>query len=203
MKNQLRNALAVSVLAMTATGVVAQERPRVNLNQSQAQQSQAPGITYTYAGVRYMFQDLDNYNCEQDGINLYGSFDIQDGFFARASFTDVSGDVCGSRSFSAGGGYHTSFNSTTDMYATVSLGSLSVDGADGDDSGIELAGGMRTYLQEQLEGSVELFHNTIGDSETGVRGGLVYWFNGQFSATADLGLSADSTTFAVGARMAF
>lgn len=200
MKSQLRNALAISVLAMTVTGVAAQERPRVNLNQSQA-----PGITYTYAGARYIFQDLDlgEVSCEQDGINLYGSFDIQDGFFAQASFSDVSGGECGSRSFSVGGGYHTSFNSTTDMYATVSFGSMNPEGPWEDESGIELAGGMRTYLQEQLEGSVELFHNTIGDSETGVRGGLVYWFNSQFSATADLGLSADSTTFALGARMAF
>lgn len=199
MKFQMKTVLAASVLALTTTAAYAQDRPRVNLNQPQAQ---TPGISYTYAGVRYMFQNLDNYDCDQDGLNIYGSLDIQDGFYAKASFSDVDGDVCGSRSFIAGGGYHTAFSDTTDMYATVSFGSISADGG-GDDSGLELAGGLRSYLKEQVEGNVELFHNTIGDSETGIRGGLLYWFNGEFAASADLGLSADSTTFAIGARMAF
>lgn len=202
MKNQVKSALAASLLAITATGVDAQERPRVNLNQSQVQRTQTPGITYTYAGARYLFQSLDSYNCDQDGINLYGSLDIQDGFFARASYTDVSGDGCGSSTFSAGGGYHTAYTSSIDMFATLSFESLSVDEGEGD-SGIEITAGMRTYLQEQLEGNLSLFHSTTGITQTGIRGGLVYWFNEQFSATADLGFSADATTFAIGGRVAF
>lgn len=201
MTHPLKSALAVSVLALTASAVTAQERPRVNLNEPQAQQDQVPGITYTYAGARYMTQEWDDW-CTQDGINLYGSLDIQDGFFARASYTDVSGDGCGSSMFTAGGGYHTAYSDSVDMYATLSFQSLSPDGG-ASDSGIELAAGMRTYLKEQLEGSLELFHSTTGDSPTGIRGGLLYWFDEQFAVTGDLGLSSTTTTFAVGARMAF
>lgn len=196
----LKSALAISLVALTATAANAQDRPRVNLNQPQVQQNQVPGITYTYAGARYMMQDWNG--CDQDGLNLYGSLDIQDGFFARASYTDVSGDPCGSSTFSAGGGYHTAYSDSVDMYATLSLQSLSID-AGGSDSGIELAAGMRTYLREQLEGSLELFHATVGDSQTGIRGGLLYWFDPQFAVTGDVGLDADTTTFAIGARMAF
>lgn len=211
MKNQVKSAFALSLLAMAvATSADAQDRPRVNLNQPQAQNnSQTPGITYNYAGARYVFQDLDRWNCEQDGLNVYGSMDIQDGFFARASFTDVSGsNNCGSRTFIAGGGYHTRFSDAADMYVTVSFGSMSIDGGgegdDGDHSGIELAAGLRTFLQPQLEGNVELFHTTITNgSATGISGGLVYWFNERFSGTADVGVSADTTTFGLGARMAF
>lgn len=206
MKNQVKSAFALTLLAMTvATAADAQDRPRVNLNQPQAQNNaQTPGITYNYAGIRYMFQDLESHNCEQDGLNIYGSMDIQDGFFARASFSDVSGsNDCGSRTFIAGGGYHTRFSDAADMYITVSFGSMSPDVGD-DESGIELAAGMRTFLQPQLEGNVELFHTTITNgSSTGINGGLVYWFNERFSGTADVGLSADDTTFGLGARMAF
>lgn len=196
----LKSALAITALALTANAATAQDRPRVNLNQPQVQQNQVPGINYDYAGARYMFQDWNG--CDQDGINLYGSLDIQDGFFARASFTDVSGDECGSSTFSAGGGYHTAYSENVDMYATLSFQSMSFDGG-GSDSGLELAAGMRTYLKEQLEGSLELFHSTTGDAETGIRGGLLHWFNQQFAISGDVGLSADTTTFAIGARMAF
>lgn len=207
MKNQVKSALAISILAMSAAAASAQDRPRVNLNQSQANNStHTPGITYNYAGVRYIYQDIDASwgSCDQDGLNIYGSMDIQDGFFARASFSDVSGtNGCGSRSFIAGGGYHTPFSDTTDMYATISFGSVSPDSGESD-SGIELAAGMRRYLKERLEGSVELFHSTISDdSQTGIRGGVSHWFDDRFSLTADVGLSADNTTLGLGLRMAF
>lgn len=197
----LKSALAITALALTANAATAQDRPRVNLNQPQVQQNQVPGISYDYFGARYIVEDLD---CgDQDGINLYGSLDIQDGFFARASFTDASGDGCGSSTFSAGGGYHTAYSENVDMYASVSFQSRSYDAPISDDSGVELAAGLRTYLKEQLEGNLELFHSTTGETATGIRGGVLYWFDRQFAMSGDIGLSADTTTFAIGARMAF
>jgi hypothetical protein len=203
MNYAVKSALAISLLAVTATAVQAQQRPRVNLNQAPVRSVPAStGISYDYAGLRYVSQNIDDYDCTQDGINVYGSMDVKNGFFAEASFADVSGDGCGSSSFAAGGGYHTPFSQTSDMYFTVGFQSVDVDFGD-DDSGLNLAAGLRTFLRPQLEGNVELFHSTLFDAETGISGGLVYWFNNQFSVTGDLIFSADSTTFGFGARMAF
>lgn len=200
MKNQLKSAFAVGCFAMAATGAVAQERPRVNLNQPQ--QVQAPGITYTYAGVRYINQSIDSdFECDQDGINLFGSLDLKDGFFAKASYSDVSGNNnCGSSSFLAGAGYHTAYSDSVDMYATVSFVSVS----EGDnDSGLEFAGGMRTFLTEVVEGRLELYHGTYGLEETGIRGTVDYWLNDAWTVNGGVSLGSDSTTFGIGARYAF
>ena len=201
MKNQLKNALALSCVAMATTSAIAQDRPRVNLNQPQ--QVQAPGITYTYAGVRYINQSIDGsgIDCDQDGLNLFGSLDLKEGFFAKASYSDVSGNHgCGSSSFSAGAGYHTAYSDTVDMYATLSFVSVS----EGDnDSGLEFAGGMRTFLTEVVEGSVELYHGTYGLEETGIRGTVDYWLNESWTVNGGVALGSDSTTFGLGARYAF
>jgi hypothetical protein len=162
----------------------------------------APAVSYTYVGARYMSQDLDKYDCDQDGINLYGSLDIQDGWFAKAGYTDVSGDICGSSSVAAGGGYHTRFDQRMDMYATLSFESVSPDEGPSD-SGLVMAGGLRGFLTGQLEGGVELFHSTTGDGTTGISGLLAYWFNDAFAITGDVGLASEVTTFAVGARLNF
>lgn len=202
MNKPMKSVLAVSLMAIAAATAQAEERPRVDLNGTQPNRITTPGITYNYVGARYMFQSIDSdYECDQDGINLYGSLDITDGFFAKASFSDVSGDNdCGSNSFLAGAGYHTALNERVDMYATLSFASVSK----GDnDSGLEIAGGIRTFLNDKLEGGVELFHNTYGLEDTGVRGGLNYWFNEDWSLTGDLSLSSDATTFGIGARYAF
>ncbi len=165
----------------------------------------APAVSYTHVGARYMVQDLDypNFSCDQDGINLYGSLDIRDGWFAKAAFTDVSGDNgCGSTTVEAGGGYHTRFDSRMDMYATLGFESMSPDQGDGD-SGLVLAAGLRGFLGRSLEGGVEVFHTTIVDGNTGINGLLAYWFSDSVAGTFDVGLSSNVTTFAVGARLNF
>lgn len=198
MKSLKRSLILGSVItALTATAAQAQNTRTPNYT------PRAPAVSYTHAGARYMFQDLDEYDCDQDGINIYGSLDVQDGWYAKASFTDVSGDgTCGSSSFIAGGGYHTRFDNRMDMYATLSFESISPDIGDSD-SGLIMAGGLRGFISEQLEGGVELFHSTTYDGTTGINGVLAYWFNESWAMTGDVGLSSDVTTFAIGARLNF
>lgn len=162
----------------------------------------APAVSFTHVGLRYMFQDLDKYNCDQDGPNIYGSLDIQDGWYARASFSDVSGDPCGSTNVQVGGGFHTSLDRNLEMYGSVSFESISPDDADSD-SGLVLAAGVRGFLTRQLEGGVELMHSTTFDGTTAINGLLAYWFNDAVAGTFDLGLGSDVTTFAIGARLNF
>lgn len=201
MKSMKTTVLIASLAAALAANAAEAQNNRPNTSYK----PRAPAVSYTHAGARYMFQDLDEYNCDQDGINLYGSLDIQDGWFARAAFSDVSGDNgCGSSNVVAGGGYHTRFDQNMDMYATLSFESISPDGEGNDsDSGLIMAGGIRGFLTGQLEGGIEIFHSTTFDGTTGINGVLAYWFNDVVAMTGDVGLASDITTFAVGVRFNF
>lgn len=196
--------------SMKTTVLLASLAAALAANAAQAQSSarssnykpRAPAVNYTHAGVRYLYQDLDKYNCDQDGINLYGSLDIQDGWFARAGYSDVSGDVCGSSNVVAGGGYHARFDQNLDMYGTLSFESISPDEGDSD-SGMIIAGGLRGFLSGSLEGGLEIFHSTTFDGTTGINGLLAFWFTPAVALTGEVGLASDVTTFAVGARLNF
>lgn len=188
--------------SLLAAGFAASTAQAQN-NRAPTYNTRAPAVSFTHVGVRYMFQDLDQYDCDQDGPNIYGSLDIQDGWYARASFSDVNGDNCGSTNVQAGGGYHTRFDDNMEMYASLSFESISPDGDTGSESGIVLAAGLRGFLSQQLEGGVELMHSSTGPGNTAINGLLAYWLNDAVAATFDVGLGSEVTTFAIGARLNF
>jgi hypothetical protein len=160
-------------------------------------------ISYNYVGLQYFTQDLDDFDCDQDGLNLYGSVEINNDFFARGSFSDVSGNKgCGSQNLTIGAGYRTMFSSQSSIYGVLSFEDISPDNGDGD-SGLVLAGGFRTYLSNNLEGKIEVAHHTAFDGDNEIIGGLVYWFNPKLALTGDVSLGSDQTSLAVGARLAF
>ena len=37
-------------------------------------------LSYNYAGLQYVNQDLDDFDCDQDGLNLYGSLELTSEF---------------------------------------------------------------------------------------------------------------------------
>lgn len=161
--------------------------------------------TYTFAGVKYITQDLDDVNggeCTQDGIIVDGSFDIDGAFFARAAMTDVTGDFCGSTSLRIGGGYRAAWGESSHVYGTVNFNDVSPDGGGGD-SGLIIGGGIRGYVSPGIEGYAEVEYSTLFDGDLNFNAGGAYWFTGQFSATLDLGFGGDQRSFAIGGRFAF
>jgi hypothetical protein len=161
------------------------------------------GLEYTYAGIQYFSQQLDQYDCNQDGISLNGSLDLNGHWYALGTYSDASGNKhCGSETISAGAGYRTLFKDKIDIYGNVSFEDTSADYGDGD-SGIILAGGLRGFIAQQLEGKIEIAHHTAFDGTTLINGGVAYWFEKQFAVTGDISLGADGTAFAIGARMNF
>lgn len=161
------------------------------------------GLSYNYAGLQYFSQDLDDFDCDQDGLNLYGSLELNSDFFARGSFSDASGNHgCGAQAFSVGAGYRTAFSSQSSVYGALSFEDISPDHGDGD-SGLIVAGGIRTILGNNLEGRLEVAHHTVGDGTTELVGGLAYAFNPTFSLTGDVSFGSDQTTFAFGIRAHF
>ena len=161
-----------------------------------------PYITYDYVGLQYTNQKLDDFDCTQDGLRGYGSLEIDSNWFALASITDVSGDGCGSTTVAAGAGYHAEYNKQFDMYGSLRFESTSPDKGDSD-SGLIIAAGLRGIIAKNLEGRLELAHHTIYDGETGINGGVAYWFTPVFSATLDLDLNSNGETISAGVRMLF
>ncbi|HSC68568.1 MAG TPA: hypothetical protein VLC79_12800 [Cellvibrio sp.] len=162
----------------------------------------APAISYNYAGLQYIDQDVDDYDCNQDGLRLSGSLELNDAFFAVGSYSDVSGGRCGSEAIAAGLGYRQLFGADSSIYGTLSAENISPDVGDSD-SGLVVAGGLRGFINNDLEARIQLAHHTAFDGNTVLSGGVAWWFAPQFSATADVGLGSEASEIGVGLRMNF
>lgn len=161
-----------------------------------------PRISYDYVGAQFFEQDLDDFDCDQDGLAIGGSKSLNNDLFVLGSYADASGDECGSGNLQLGLGYHTLFGADSSMYGALSFEDVSADRGE-DDTGIIVAAGLRGFLTNELEAKIELAHHTVYDGNTQVNGGVAYWFNTQFAATADLSLGSEATSIAVGLRMNF
>lgn len=162
----------------------------------------ASGISYNYAGLQFINQDVDDYDCNQDGLRLHGSLELNDDFFAVGSYSDVSGGGCGSEAVNAGLGYHTLFGANSSAYGTLSFENISPD-AGSSDSGLVVAAGLRGFINNNVEAKIELSHHTVFDGNTVLGGGIAYWFAPQFSVTADVGLGSEASEFGIGLRANF
>lgn len=162
----------------------------------------APGISYNYAGLQYVDQDLDDANCDQDGLRVNGSLELNSDFFAVGYISDVSGGRCGSEAVGVGIGYRTVFGADSSIYGTLSGEHISPDGS-GSDTGLVAAIGLRGFVQNNLEARVELSHHTVYDGNTVLGGGVSYYFAPQFAVTGDVGLGSEVSELAVGVRMNF
>lgn len=162
----------------------------------------APGISYNYAALQFVDQDVDDYDCNQDGLRLSGSLELNDDFFAVGSYSDVSGGRCGSEAISAGLGYHQIFGADSSIYGTLSAENVSPDLGDSD-SGLVAAVGLRGFINNNVEAKVQLAHHTVFDGNTVLSGGIAYWFAPQFAATADIGLGSEASEIGIGLRMNF
>lgn len=163
----------------------------------------APGISYNYAALQFVDQDVDDYDCNQDGLRLSGSLELNSDFFAIGSYSDVSGSSgCGAETLSAGLGYHTVFGADSSIYGTLAAENISPDHS-GSDTGLVAAVGLRGFINNDLEAKVQLAHHTTFDGNTVLSGGIAYWFAPQFAATADVGLGSEASELGIGLRMNF
>lgn len=170
---------------------------------SLAQPTSATAVSYTYGGLQYTEQNLDDFDCNQDGLSAYGSYAIDNNWFALGNLTDVSGDKgCGSTTLRAGGGYHTLLTRGWDLYGTLSVERTDPDNGDSD-TGLVAAAGVRGWMFQQLEGKAELAHHTVFDDTTELNLGANYWFSNTLAATLDTSFSDEGESISLGARMNF
>lgn len=161
-----------------------------------------PEVSYTYAQLNYVSENLDDYDCTQDGLSLSGSVALTEEVFAVGSFSDVSGGGCGSSTFSAGAGYRIAYTEDLSLYTTLSFANTSVDEGDGD-SGLVVSAGGRSFVMQNLEARAALSYSSLGDGSVFLNGGVNYWFDTQFAVTGDINWGADSSGFSVGLRANF
>ncbi len=191
---------SVTPVALIAGSLIStQALAQADSNISQKHFSHSGNVSYNHVGLQYITQDWQD--CNQDGLNFYGSMGFSERLFVIGSVADVDGDSCGSTSLSAGLGYHMPMNDTFDFYGTLSLVQIDWDG--GDDTGIAAAGGIRGFLSERLESRLALEHQTTDDGETTIGGGIAYWFSNSWTATLDASIGGDTTTMLAGARYTF
>ncbi len=188
---QKTNALKSITCALAAAGLLTSASVMAN-----------PKISYSHAGVQYVAQDVDDNGCDQDGLRVYGSVDLNSDFFALGSYSDVSDGACGADTFSVGVGYHTLFGADSSLYGALSVENISPDHGDSD-TGLIAAIGLRGFINRQLEAKVELAHHTAIDGNTVLSGGVAYWFAPNLAATADIGLGTEVSELGLGLRLNF
>ncbi len=164
----------------------------------------APNISYNYAAVQFVDQDVDDYDCNQDGLRVSGSLELNDDFFTKGYFSDVSGNRgCGSKAVAVGLGYQTLFGADSSIYGALSFEKVSPDGPSDSDTGLIAEVGLRGYINTDLEARIGVSHHTVFDGNTVLGGGISYYFAPQFSVTADVGLGSESSEIAAGLRYNF
>jgi len=161
-----------------------------------------PAVSYSYGQLSYVSQNLDDFDCTQDGLAVEGSYAVNNEFFVVGSFADVSGGGCGSSTYSAGAGYRIAYTEDLSLYASLAIENTSVDFGDSE-SGLIVSVGGRGYVMENLEARVSLSRHSSFNGSTVLSGGVNYWFDQQFAVTGDLSFGSESTGVAVGVRMNF
>lgn len=159
-------------------------------------------ISYNYVGAQFIDQDLDDWNCDQDGLGIHGNMELNSEFFALGSLSDLSGGRCGAMALNAGIGYRTLFGADSSIYGALSFERVDADHGD-DDSGMVVAVGIRGFVTPEVEGKVELAHHTVYDGDTQLNAGAYYWFNPKIAATGDISLGSEASSIAVGVRFNF
>lgn len=162
----------------------------------------AANLDYSYAGIEYVVESVDDYNCTQSGLTIDGTIELASKWYALGSFTDVSGGSCGSSTFKFGGGLHTGFSNNFDLYASLSFADTSVDYGQSD-AGLVIAGGFRGNLDHQFEGVVEVARYTAFDGNTTLTGGLIYALQAPFYVTGDITIGSEGTAYSLGVRYDF
>ena len=160
---------------------------------------------YNYAGAKLVSQSVDvggSEDCRQNGIYIEGSYDVDGQLFVRGSFGDVSGDDCGSRSATAEIGYRTAWGEASHLYATGGVETIAPD-VGSRDTGLVLAGGIRSYIVPGIEAYAELQYHSVNDDGAYLGAGAAYWFNDSVAITGDVTVGSENTAFGVGARVSF
>ena len=170
----LRSSLVILVLALSAS-------------------ASAEDFDYSFLSIGYGVIDFDDIGVDGDGVNIGGSFAINDTIhvFGEYQAADLDFDIDAS-TFSAGIGYNTSVSPVVDLVARLSYEYAEVDPPGPgsiDDSGFGFGVGLRFAASDTIELNAGVSYVDFGDGGDDTSFGVAGFYD--FSNAFALGLSGD------------
>lgn len=165
-----------------------------------------PGYNFVYA--TYVREDIDEFDCTQDGLAVGGSLAVDEQIFVAAQAIDVSGDGCGSQLLRVESGIRQDYGTASSLFAKASLFNLDIDNLDSG-LGFGLAAGIRSYIDSGVEAFAQITYDNvdIDNVDLGVTfgGGVVYHLQDGISLTGELTYGVENETLGtnVGVRYSF
>lgn len=158
--------------------------------------------SYTYGELRFVDVDTNG----GDGLQLAGSFELDENWILVGSFTslDFNNNVDASL-LEVGGGYVWDYTDDFDLFTTLRLVRAEVDTpvGDADETGFAFSAGTRGFLAPRFEIRGTVNHIDIDNSDTYLQVAGDYYFTSQFSAGISLDFAGDTDTVSIGARLYF
>lgn len=186
----LRSSLLILVLALSAS-------------------ASAEDFDYSFLSIGYGVIDFDDIGVDGDGLNIGGSFAINDTIhlFGEYQAADLDFGIDAS-TFSAGIGYNTSVSPTVDLVARLSYEYAEVDipgPGNFDDSGFGLGVGLRFAASDTIELNAGITYVDLGDSgdDTGFGVAGFYDFSDAFALGLSGNWSSDVSVYALTGRLYF
>lgn len=173
--------------------------------------SQADTMDYSYAELSYVDTELDaDQNVDGDGLELRGSVQFHENFFAYAGYQDLGFDFgIDATRFDVGVGGRWPLNEKVDVIGRFGIVRAEVEfdrfGADADEDGFLLGARLRSAVAPQLEveGGFDYTDlDDVGNDTTIVLEGR-YFFLEQVSGGLKVEFGDDATMIGVGARWTF
>jgi opacity protein-like surface antigen len=147
-------------------------------------------------------------NVDGDGIELGGSYELNDKFFLFGRWQDQDLDFgIDGRLLEIGAGLHHPLSATMDFVGTLSYldTELNAGNLSADDSGLTVGGGIRARVADavEIDASLKLIDFDDSGSDTGVTLGGRYYFSEKMAVGVGIDLSDNADTLRIGFRGEF
>ncbi len=179
----------------------------------------AGGLSYNYVQAGYVSADIDDPNVDADGFDLRVSGLVSDVVYVHAGYGSLETDrfsILGTTgsletdTITLGLGFRAPLAPTTDFIAEVAYvnadasGKGGFSGADEDDSGYSLSGGVRHLFTPQFEGGASVnYVDVFDEDETALALSALFHLTPQFSLGAGYSVGSDADSWTLGARFNF
>jgi hypothetical protein len=167
--------------------------------------AESKALSWSFLEVHAQNRKVDAIDENLTGFGARGGFDLSDGWFLRGG-ADLYSDDQDLTRFDLGAGHHVEIEPDTHVYASVSWVHLELEnagGSDFDDNGWRAEVGMRSILDQRLEGEARVGYEDVADD------GFVYGVDLRWWWTVNVGLGIgyereiDDDVFTLGLRYAF
>lgn len=196
--------LAGSAMAMVSASAMAAQPETSTVRDN--------GFSYDYIQAGYEQRDWDN-SLDIDGLDAKLSMALDEHLFLRGGLQFFDGDLDFPAPFggsvdvdgwqlSAGLGFHTPLKAGLDLVLTGDIVHIDIDDG-GDETGYEIAGGVRHETTAQLELTGGAYLQDIEDSDFGVFGGALYHVSKAVDVGAEVRFGDDLTQFGLFGRYNF